>query len=116
MAYLPDVPRNGAEEMSGEAVFAAVPAQPRKQNHQRIEYPCAVTYYREEMPNAFIGARGVSEHTRLHIEGLGYLSIGTAKGLISSLLAAVRKAEEDDQERAREAQQAAQAAGTEQES
>jgi len=88
-------------------MFQPEPSEPRKQTHQRIEYPTAVTYYREEMGNAYIGSRGVSEHTRLHVTGFGYMSIGTAKGLVNSLLAAVRQAEADDAARLAERQQQA---------
>lgn len=94
-------------------MFTPEPADPRKQNQQRIEYPTAVTYYREKMPHAYIAGRGVSEHTRIHVAGFGYMSVGTAKGLCASLLAAVRKADEDDQQRANDAQEAAQTAGSE---
>lgn len=86
------------------------PATPVKQNARRIIFPAATTYNRYAMDGAFLNGRDVSEHTRIHVAGLGHMSTGTAKALISSLLAAVRKADEDDRKRAAAAQEAAQAA------
>jgi hypothetical protein len=86
--------------------FTPEPATPRRRTQAKVEYPTGVTYFRHEIPGAYISDRNVSAHTRIHVAGMGYMSVGTAKALSSSLTAAVRDAEREDTERALAAQAA----------